>query len=740
MNEMIGRKNEKAELETYVFGVAPAAGGGKSQGICYSIIGPHGIGKTYLVDQLIQEFNTARRDHVYIVQTRLGTAGTGSGTSEDAPVAAYWKATIADFSDVIGEAELTAAPGYRSDDRNSVKAKEAIEKVYAFFQHESVDPTQVGRNVEKYFKSLKTLGIRTILVIDEFDLAKKLFKTETFFSILFSLSPKGIGLSQLDLSILLLSRRDLASQSFLTGSSFDSGFPSLVLAGFNNAELEEYWKTYQELPCGVPDEETRQLILNLCGRAPGLLTCARTGLSIRPDEVKSTQWVYDKCIKAVRDNCSRIAGLMKEEKLQEDEDVSYLDVFIQTFIGPAYDKRILKKMEAVRNHGFVCKKDDKAGGDIFTLAGLDEMAGVERLRKLDHEPLSPYFLEYIREDVLPTMEKNIVVQINAVERKVRDVIHDTLRDRLEKKGAYPNEDALEDALEKAVCEGLSNPGKKQGFKNSLTRAIEDNRAGERGFRACMVNVLSFPEYYEIIQHYSEIMSPYFSNFKSVHKLRGQRADLGDIFQKLKSVRDLGQHQNIEIVAPGDLPELIQLCDELLNNMDSPNFGEVWKIPAKPVDGSGVGAAPGTPTDAAPGTPAAPATAETIEIAWVRQLREVTISDLFVTNSLGLVGYFTDEENGKQYKVCISMATLVNNGFQCRGVFKPTTVIKGSPGDDSIKIRVPTVFYPDHSEVKNSDSMKVTLTQFSKGDPKHPDLNPPHFQGVPVKKSVPNATE
>lgn len=694
MNELIGRKNEQNELKKYVFDVAPTAGGGK----CYSIIGPHGIGKTYLVDQLIQEFNAARRDHVYIVRTVLGTAGTGDGTSEDAPVAAYWSATMADFSDVIGETELTSAPGYDSADAESVKAKNAIDEVYAFFQRENIATTQVGRNVQKFFTNLKKLGIRVILIIDEFDLARKLFTQETFFSILFSLTPKGL---KLDLSILLLSRRDLASQSFLSGSSFESGFQSLALAGFNNAELEEYWETYRELPCGVPDEETRQLILNLCGRSPGLLTCARTELNIKPDEVKSNQWVYDKCIKAVRDNCSRIAGLMKEEKLREEEDVSYLDVFIQTFIGPAYDKRILKKMEEVKNHGFVCSKRDttrgKDGGiasDIFTLAGLDEMEGVEKLHKLDHEPLAPYFLEYIREDVLPTMEKNIVVQLNFVERKVREVLHDALRDHLKKKGAYPDEEALEDAVEEALCEGLRNPNKKQSFKNSLARAIEDNRAGERGFRASMVNVLSFPEYYEIIQHYSKIMSPYFSDFKNVRRLRGQEKDLGEIFQKLKSLRDLGFHQNIEVVAPGDLPELIKLCDDLLNNMDNPNPGEEWTMPAKAADGSGA------PTSAH-GTPAASGTDGIIESTWAQQVREVTITSLTVTNRGNLVGFFIDEETKKEYKVSIPAAQL-----------------------EAMKL--------DAEELQKSGSVKVKLTQFSKGNPNDPS-NTPYFQAVPVEE-------
>lgn len=538
----IGRRSYLEELGQDFF-VTDAGEPGR----CYSLVGPNDIGKTLLVRKLAEEFEKKEVKDVYYFDLKIIAEPKNFFWI-------FWTDAVMRMSEVITQEKMEAAPQYKE------RPVKDILKIYAFFNDEE-QLNKMGTNgfdmeakryLEKIFKLYTMLGIHIILTIDEFDLARVAVPEESgdgsFFQRLFSLSPKGA--SRLNLSIMLISRRRLGTiaHHMTGGSSIDSAYTQIPLRGFDNEELEEYFQTYAEFGYELTEQEKRG-ILYFCGRHPGLLMHMRKAISRtrREGELNIGEvFVRQAPMKAVYD---RMVELMKTEYVDSARTKDCIGPFAQVFIGPVYEEeeRLPSYMEAMFGLGFLTRIEPGTK-DIFELVGADRTIGLsEKQRKfLGYEPLSPYFVEYFKNCVLPSTGSNVITLLFHTEEMVRTMILEVLR---EKFPATPCEEVLEEFS-----------AKKDGFLQNLQETALKNDAPARNISCTIVDVMSFRDYAKIIEKYWDVMSPRLPSFDSSASLEAD-------FSFIAEARNCYAHANARVLKAGSVAHLEELCKKLCDDLE-----------------------------------------------------------------------------------------------------------------------------------------------------------------------------
>lgn len=501
-----------------------------SYGHSYSLIGPNGIGKTTLIRHLSDELEAANLPNVYYFSTVLEDISTTFW--------GYWSELILQFADVIDEDKLNSAPNKNDD------VKERILKVYQFF-NDNLDEINeekfLGRaisHLNRIFKYYTKLGIRIIITIDEFDRAKDIFKDGRFFQRLFGLTEKGA--SNLNLSIITISRRSVSTiaHHMQEGSNFLDAFPAEALRGFNNDELEEYFSTYKELPTGELSESTRQQIICLCGRSPGLLMSMRH--EIMHFGTADIGEIYSQKSEFIKNAFNRMCTLMETEYVDRNKSITSMSVFIQQFIGPVYTKNLREKVDRLYDYGFITRADPNEE-NVFELSGLKEYRDKE---SLIYEPLSPFFVDYIKDVIVPNDEITLAGLLERTERAVRQVLFEALS--LE----YP--DTWETVLSDDVPQ-------KDDYLEQLRIVAARNDSASRNISISKLNVLAFNDYFKIIRNHWDIMSGYFTLYDSRSALQ---ADM----KLLNTCRNTSAHLNLEILNDPGREDLKKACELMLKSM------------------------------------------------------------------------------------------------------------------------------------------------------------------------------
>ena len=256
----IGREAVLNRLRNDVFFVEPG-----SCGCCYSLIGPSGIGKTTLIRRLGEEFSDRAPKDTFYFATVLEDGIT---------FWTYWTNLLQRFSEEINEEYISSMlPQPTMAQKNAIKR---IKSVYRLVNSnpEQIETdayrTRLTRNLDDLFRYYKTIGVRIIITIDEFDRAQSIFTNGLFFQKLLNLTPKG-SLTLLNLSIITISRHDV-SNIFPTEIGEDIFLSNilypLALKEFNDMELSDYFATYEVLPCGLLSVDVQQRIVRLYGRSP----------------------------------------------------------------------------------------------------------------------------------------------------------------------------------------------------------------------------------------------------------------------------------------------------------------------------------------------------------------------------------------------------------------------------------------------------------------------------------------
>ena len=423
-------------------------------------------------------------------------------------------------------------------------AVDTIKDAFDFVNNLTLDPTgelykmELNSYVNMIFECFTDLGIRIIFIIDEFDRAEDIFTDGAFFQRLFSLSPKGSP-TPLSLSIITVSRRRVAhiAHHMQEGSNFEDAFPSVVLRGFDNEELEQYFSLYKQLPCGVLSEETRRQILYLCGRSPNLLMLMLQAVASSGASTVDVAELYSEQRDNFTNPFERMISLMEDTKAdRKNGQRPLIDVFVQEFIGPAYDPFFEQDRHQLYDCGFVTNATK--WDDIFLLSGISDQK-----RRSTFEPISPYFVEYVHYRYVKENYKTLAELLIRAERLARDVI------RLEMSRAYP------DDWEYLV--NLFAP-KKDYYLDTLRERVLQNDFSDS--TVTKLNVISFTEYYGIIKEYNRLFAGYLKGYP-FHQLQ---ADM----RLMSEGRNDSAHLNLEVYNNQSKKELECACNRFIQAMQS----------------------------------------------------------------------------------------------------------------------------------------------------------------------------
>lgn len=546
----IGREDELYRLRHDVFFVSP-----NSTGSCYSLVGLNGIGKTTLIRKISEEFNAARPANAFLFSTDI-TAGITFWT--------FWARLVLKFSKSITRDVLTraaAAAGYDNTDE--------IMEIYDFFRENMAFTetpelrSQAIIYLSDLFPRYSEMRIRIILTIDEFDRAQSVFPDGQFFQFLFGLTPKGT-LTALDLSIMTISRRRVCTiaHDMQEGSNFEDGFPPLVLKGFNVGELDEYFRTYEQLPCGPLPEEARKEILYLCGRSPGLLMRLRHEFEVMREPRADIGWIYAEHGQFIKTAYDRMITLMKGTYADRAQKKTLLEVFIQKFIGPAYDDNFDVELPLLYDYGFVMK--GTAENNIFSLSGMP-LQDEGRAESVIYEPIAPYFVEYVKHTVLSEELSVYAGLLTRAETLIRKIIQKEMCE------AYPEN--WEEQINRYA-------GKKDYYLESLqVKALQNDFSSGS---ISKLNVISFKEYYYIISDHWSIFSKYFTKYSG-------KSALFSAMSLLSEGRNDSAHLNLVVYNGESRRRLRETCSFFISCLEDPS--EIQPIPAAGSDGAPV------PTDA-----------------------------------------------------------------------------------------------------------------------------------------------
>lgn len=521
----IGRIAELKRLRNDVFFVEPG-----SYGHCYSLIGLNGIGKTTLIRRLGEEFYERTPEHTFYFPTVLEDGITFWN---------YWTNLLQRFSEEIDEEYITSLfPQPTMAQKNAIKK---IKSVYRLVNSESEKietdayRSQLTRNLDDLFRYYKVIGVRIIITIDEFDRAQSIFTNGQFFQRLFDLTPKG-SLTSLDLSIITISRRRVSTiaHHMQEGSNFEDAFPPLPLKGFNDAELTDYFATYEALPCGLLSEEVQKQILYLCGRSPGLLMGLRHELEVIDEPTTDIGWIYAEHGQFIKNAYSRMITLMESTFADRAHQKPLLEVFVQKFIGPAYDDNFDVELPMLYDFGFVTKGTLKS--NIFSMSGVKTSEiGDSMGNELVYEPIAPYFVEYTKQMILPDDISNLSGLLIKAEKLIREVIEK------EMKSAFS--DTWEDIINRYA-------GKKDYYLETLQiRALQNDFSSSS---ISKLNVISFKEYYYV-------MNDYWSNFSKYFKSYANKSELFTTMSLLSESRNDSAHLNLMIYNGENRRKLRDAC-------------------------------------------------------------------------------------------------------------------------------------------------------------------------------------
>lgn len=210
------------------------------------------------------------------------------------------------------------------EDRNFVN--EIIERRYK----RSVDSnlkTEGASSFLGFFKAIKANDIKVILIIDEFDHAKKIFLDfAEAFQVLRDLSYQP----ETKVAIILISRRLIEEIEIDTHgiSTFSGILSQLYLKPYSKKELEEYFSVFFKTNEIEYNGKIIEEFENISGNMPLLLDVLSYNY-INLKHEKSIQEIYKLNISEILDNLNKTINLLDEQNL--------LKKLMQFVFGPIYD-------------------------------------------------------------------------------------------------------------------------------------------------------------------------------------------------------------------------------------------------------------------------------------------------------------------------------------------------------------------------------------------------------------------
>lgn len=537
----IGREHEIRFLKKWVFTTHP------ENGFSCSLRGPNGIGKTYLknhmLEQFRQELEETNNQNVFVIDVFLHNAS-------------YYEFFLSIFKD---------AASYLTDDvlSNAPKTNRlSMDMLCKYLQviHsinikeiDSLCQERIHELLRNFFSATSALGYYFILIIDEFDCATTLYPQDTddgaLFRTLFELSAAKAGQFNRLLSVMLISRRRAGTIAHhMGGSNFDDAYPAgdTILRGFNEKEMEEYYQSYRELPCGELSERTREEIDFFIGKHPGMLMNLRRHIQTYCDNQEQIRMmdIYDNYGTDIRNAFSRMMSLLQSEYTDRANKIPAMSAFKQVFnIVPAYDTNLGSQAQLLYDYGLVSIQKSQTNNSEDIRPEVEKCLTV--VRESWYAPLSKLFLLYVKENY-PVSEKNEIHRlIDATEEKFRIFLQ---RNFLRIYG-----DTWQDQID------LSDFNKDDYWEN-LQRDAQEYGAIGRGVEVTVLDVLAFHNLGIIVKKHWEQLSRYLPSFDNKNKLYNS-------CYSLSKYRNCCMHGTLRILGVEQQNELKKICGLLLTDFD-----------------------------------------------------------------------------------------------------------------------------------------------------------------------------
>jgi|GEM_PF-2178053 len=374
--------------------------------------------------------------------------------------------------------------------------------------------------LETLFETLNEEDIKTIIYIDEFDMAGKVFRSDDaddtyyYFQFLRNL----VTDPRYNVSFIIVSRRSLEylEERCCGGSGFHLAFDKQQLVGFDDNELESFRQVMQKYGLDL-DEEQWDRLKEMAGRSPYLLSIAANDLIIKKDLMPAEE-ILKACTQRYYDYFREIINLLQDE--------GYMKRMIQLFIGPKYDL-LPQHIRELENRGYISVRDGRY--ETISKAFERYMLNLTRLdSSLDIWPLLTDAEKRLRLIVESRMRQEYGENW---ERQIRDEYEERCRRDPQKYGYFVD-------FRKADV-----------YRNTSSRY---SGAGNASF----LNFIGISELSNVIGFYwGRMFADVFGN--------AQYSEWKYKFYQMARARDPLAHSNPEFLTPAEIEQTNLYCRELL---------------------------------------------------------------------------------------------------------------------------------------------------------------------------------
>lgn len=452
----------------------------ETSNICCSMRGLNGIGKTTLKNRIIDWFNSEKKEgrlsKTFVIEPKF----VAIPEPENESYFKFWDNVFRRLSKEMTRERLESEA---IDDDQITDILDAIQ--FVLNKRDSSNYEYMLPDIINDFFADLTKDMHIVMIVDEFDRASEAFPRKDsdngFFQGLYDLSPKSV---HNNLSIMLISRCRVGTiaHHMGSGSDFDAAFPSydkLILHGFNDTEMEEYFSLYKQKLNYQISEDDKQRILFYCGRHPGMLMDVIRGAS-EQNKVNLDELLDNNDM--IKTTWDRMRRLMRNEFVQRDAKITAISTFQQVFIGPAFDANIRDQLDRLYDLGFVQKWQENFSQKPVPVSISGEAFTCK------YEPISEGFRKAVEQNEEWDQRNVLSRMLSDVEKRLRSELLKLITN-------IKGEDDLYDGI---TDTGVSPNGI---FWKSLVNNAQKNNAVARGITYSYLDILNFHDYATIILYY-----------------------------------------------------------------------------------------------------------------------------------------------------------------------------------------------------------------------------------------------
>lgn len=405
----------------------------------------------------------------------------------------------------------------------------------SFITFQEVPVPILKYSIERFFQRMCRKKVKFVIVIDEFDFAERTFgNNSSYFQFLRGL----IARAEYNISFVVISRRSIVhiESNAFGGSNLAGVLQENFLRGFDDDELREYFKKFEDHGLKLTDDNKKE-ILFYAGRSPFLLSTI--GQFIINDGGKSDiHSIYSQCCKQFLDYYNNIISLLKDEGLY--------DKMLQVYVGPKYNLKSFDVDNLVAR-GYITIEETGASSENSKSVNSDWSTNKYRT-------ISEHFVEYLKIQSVIESE-GIWTILTETEKQLRLIIE---KEMLKMFGAnWQAQLEIKDAALRAKGIRFIDFIKVKRYINN-NNAIFGNRTENN-----ILKVISISELTNILSHYwTNIFAPYFCG-----KLF---SDWSDKFNTIARARNPLAHGTPEYLTDLEIRDVELSCQQILDAIKKNN--------------------------------------------------------------------------------------------------------------------------------------------------------------------------